>query len=308
MMKKILITAAGTGTAFSYVTAIAKNFPELEMITADTNAATYTTSSLFAKKHFQIPALAEESFNEKLEKIIDSEGIDFYLPLLDMEIRNAHDSKYFKNILVANDRNFCKACIEKDKYHIWANKENIKTPLMLNRSQLQNHALIILKKNGGFGSRDTEAVESKDFAQLNLDGYVIYEHIDGEEFTIDCFPLSGKVITTVRRRVEVKNGVSVKAEITKNESLNQMATKIVSLFNLTHPFCFQVIKKEEDYYLIDLNPRLGGGTSMSSTSGCDYFSAHIALILGENPEDYLSENHTHCIVTRQYANYLMQVL
>lgn len=307
-MNKILITAAGTGTAFSYVTAIAKNFPELEIITADTNSAEYTTSSLFSKKHFEVLSSASKDYKSKLEEIIRNENIDFYLPLLDIEIYAAHESDFLKNKLIANNKDFCKACIEKNTYHIWANKENIKTPLLLSNSQISGYGFFVLKKNGGFGSRDTEIISFEDISKLNLDDHLIYEYISGEEFTIDCFPIDGKVITTVRKRVEVKNGVSVKTKITKNDYLNELANKLVALFDLTHPFCFQVIKKDGSYYLIDLNPRLGGGTTMSAMTGCDYFSAHIALILGKNPKKHLLQTHESCIVTRQYANYLMKVL
>lgn len=307
-MKKILITAAGTGAAFSYATAIAKNFPELEVMTADTNSAEYTTSSLFSKKHFKVPLSNSEDYKSELEDIIKSENIDFYLPLLDLEIYAAYESEILREKLIANNSNFCKACIKKDEYHIWASKIDIKTPLLLNDSQISNYDFFVLKKNGGFGSRDTEIISFEEISKLNLDEHTVYEYITGEEYTIDCFPLDGKVVTTVRERVEVKNGVSVKTKITKNEFLNELATKLVTLFNLTHPFCFQVIKKDSSYYLIDLNPRLGGGTAMSSVAGYDYFSAHIAFVLGKEPVEYLLETHESCIVTRQYANYLMKVL
>lgn len=307
-MSKILITAAGTGAAFSYATAIAKNFPQLEVYTADTNLPEYTTSSLFSKKHFKVPLSNSKDYEAEVESIIKNENIDFYLPLLDLEIYKAHESEFLKTKLIANNSDFCKACIEKDHYHIWANKKDIKTPLLLDESQLNNYNLFVLKKNGGFGSRDTEIISLTDILELNLADHTVYEHITGEEFTIDCFPTADKVVTTVRERIEVKNGVSVKTKIAKNDYLNEVATKIVTLFDLTHPFCFQVIKKEDNYYLIDVNPRLGGGTAMSAAAGCDYFSAHIALILDEDPKEYLSETYDSCIVTRQYANYLMKVL
>lgn len=305
-MRKILITAAGTGTAFSYVTAIAKNFPELAIITADTNSANYTTAALFSKKHFEVASSVSEGYKENIIEIIGSEGIDFYLPLIDTEIDSAHDVYFLKEKLLANNKNFCRACLEKDKYHIWADELRIKTPLLLSKDQIKDFELIVLKKNGGFGSRTTKILNAKETTSSDLDKYMAYEYISGEEYTVDCFPLDSKVITTVRRRVEVKNGVSVKAEITKNDYLNNLAGKIVSHFNLTHPFCFQVIRTGQDFYLIDVNPRLGAGSAMSTITGRDYFSAHMALALGKDPSVFLLENYENCIITRQYANYLMK--
>ncbi len=307
-MSKILITAAGTGAAFSYASSIAKNFPDLEVITADINEAEYTTAALYAKKHYQVPLSTSSDYQNVIANIITQENIDFYLPLLDLEIDAAQSNKVLKDKLVANNSEFCQACIAKDDYHTWASKEEIATPSIIELNQLNDDKLYVVKKNGGFGSRDTEVLRAKDLIDLDINGYSIYEHISGTEYTIDCFPNNNKAITTIRERVEVKNGVSVKTRITQNSYLNQLATKIVQLFGLTHPFCFQVIEQQDIYYLIDVNPRLGGGTAMSAVAGYDYFSAHIAYILEQNPKPFLESVHDSCIVTRQYANYLMKVL
>ena len=85
-----------------------------------------------------------------------------------------------------------------------------------------------------------------------------------------------------------------------------LALKLSKYFNLNQPFCFQVIKKNDDYYLIDLNPRLGAGTIMGAITGKDYFSAHIAYILNLDIHKFLDEKLNSCIVTRQYSNYLMK--
>ena len=307
-MKKILLTAAGTGTAFSYATAIAKNFPSIEVFTADINAAEYVTASLYSKKHFVVPLSTEPTYESTIKKIVETEEIDFYLPLVDVDIERAHQSDSLSSKLVANNNIFCNACIEKDSYHSWALGLQIKTPQLLKVDKLNNEDTVVLKKNGGFGSKDTEIVKVETMAEVDLTDFSCYEYIHGEEYTVDCFPISSEVVTTVRKRVEVKNGVCVKAEITKNEELSNLALKLVSYFDLNHPFCFQVIKKNDDYYLIDLNPRLGAGTAMGAVTGKDYFSAHIAHILNLDIRKFLIENLNNCIITRQYSNYLMKVL
>ena len=307
-MKKILLTAAGTGTAFSYATAIAKNFPGLEAFTADINEAEFVTASLFSKKHFVVPLSTDATYESAIKKIIEMEEIDFYLPLVDVEIKLAHQSDLLTSKLVANNIFFCNTCIEKDSYHSWASGLQIKTPQLLNADELNNEDTVVLKKNGGFGSKDTEIAKVVTMAKLDLTDFSFYEYINGEEYTIDCCPISSGVVTTVRKRVEVKNGVCVKAEVTKNDDLSNLALKLVNYFDLKQPFCFQVIKKNDDYYLIDLNPRLGAGTAMGEVTGKDYFSAHIALILNLDMHKFLIEKLHSCIVTRQYSNYLMKTL
>ena len=115
-MKKILITSAGTGTAFSYATAIAKNFSDLEIITADINPAQYVTASIYSKKHVVVPSSFDDNYRATLEKIITENQIDYYLPLIDLEIKNAYQSEYLTTKLVANNSYFCNAAIKKDCY------------------------------------------------------------------------------------------------------------------------------------------------------------------------------------------------
>jgi predicted ATP-grasp superfamily ATP-dependent carboligase len=304
---KILITSAGTGTAFSYVNAIAKNFNFLSVITADINPAEYVTSSIYSEKHFQVPMFSDEKYSSEIESILIEEDVDYYLPLIDEEINKAFNSEILKKRLVANSKDFCNACIRKNSYHDWAKSVGLKSPKIFDVKELFGLDRIVLKKNGGFGSKDTKIINPEEIIDAEISNFSCFEYIGGDEYTVDCYPKGFDVISTVRKRVEVKNGVCVKAEISRNEDLENVARKIVGFFKLTHPFCFQVIEKKGEYYLIDLNPRLGAGTGMGIVTGKDYFSAHIAQILGLDINEFLKEKLKSCIITRQYSNYLMKV-
>ena len=130
-MKKILLTTAGTGTAFSYATAIAKNFPDLEVFTADIYAAEFVPTSLFSKRHFVVPFSTDATYESIINEIIEIEGIDFYLPLIDEEIKLAHQSDLLSPKLVVNNQFFCNACTEKDSYH------SLASFLLINLSRFQ---------------------------------------------------------------------------------------------------------------------------------------------------------------------------
>ncbi|NWK80878.1 ATP-grasp domain-containing protein [Acinetobacter sp. SwsAc4] len=304
-MTKILITAAGTGTAFSYVNSIAKNFPQLEILTADTNVSEHVTSSLFAKKHYVVTDINSNTLLKELEDISVENNISFYLPLIDLEIKKSFSSNILSKILVSNSKKFCEDSLEKNNYEKNFNLNNLMFPYIF-KNTIDKDKDYILKKNGGFGGRATKNIKGKDIGLYNSEFY-IYEKIIGEEFTVDCFPYNDVVYTSVRKRLEVKNGVCVKAEIIQSDYLNNVANEFAKKYFLKSPFCFQVIEKENKFYLIDVNPRLGAGSSMSAVNGMDFFSAHLALLLGEDPLKYLQKHHDRCIVTRQYANYLMKV-
>lgn len=305
-MINILITAAGTGTAFSYATAIAKNFSDVVLYTADTNSSDLVTSSLFAKEHMVLESIYSNEYTSCLEKIITEKGIDFYIPLIDLEILNAYKSKLLNEKMAANSFDFSNNCINKNSYESSFSVKNIKFPRIVLKDKVDNSKLYIAKENGGFGGRATKCLKGEEVKFLSP-SYTVYEKIDGVEYTVDCFPIDDEVVTSIRKRVEVKNGVCTKAHIFRNEKLENAAKLFVENYQLKHPFCFQVIEQLGEFYLIDFNPRLGAGSAMSSVNGLDFFSAHLAKLLGADPRKFLNRFHDSCVVTRQYANYLTKV-
>lgn len=165
---------------------------------------------------------------------------------------------------------------------------------------------MVAKRDGGFGGRSTRFLENVGKAeQLMQEGWSLYPHIDGTEFTVDCFPLGSQVITSIRQRLEVKSGVCTKARIARDETLAELALHLCRRFTLTEPFCFQTRKAAGLHHLIDINPRLGAGTAMSALNGMDFFAAHLAQLLGREPQEFLRPHFSECVVTRQYGEYLM---
>ncbi len=304
---RLLITAAGTGTAFSYATAVAKNFPSIELVTADTNSAEYVTASLFSVKHYQVHENTSPKFIDELLAIVENERISHYIPLIDTEAVAAHDHPALATRLRANNLAFCRACIQKDLYPSSFDVGTLLFPRILDADEAQSAERVVAKQNGGFGGRRTKILSLRDpTSPVDLSGYVLYEHVEGDEYTVDCFPIGDFTHCSIRRRAEIKNGVCTKAHISRIPELEGIAARISRRYELTHPYCFQVIGDRRGFHLIDVNPRLGAGSAMSGANGMDFFSAHIASLLGEDALPHLERIHDNGIVTRQYANYLMK--
>ncbi|WP_286784720.1 MULTISPECIES: ATP-grasp domain-containing protein [Pseudomonas] len=304
---KLLLTAAGTGTAYSYALAKAKWFPNIVLFTGDINVAEQVTASVFADEHIVLPRFDENGFLDSVENQIRSNAIDSYIPLIDGEVVLAAEAANRLTVRVAsNGLAFCRAAIAKSRYAELIGDVPMSVPKKLEVTALPGLSRFIAKKDGGFGGRATqilsfEAFESGDFDEK----WHFYEYVEGPEYTVDCFPARGEVFTSVRQRLEVKSGVCTKARILDEPPLSAFAQHLVEYFSLSHPFCFQTRCHEGRHYLIDINPRLGAGTAMSAANGMDFFSAHLAQLMGDDPLRYLSPLHAECIVTRQYTEYLM---
>jgi len=306
-MLKLLVTAAGTGTAFGYAQAKARWFPGIALFTGDVNPAERVTASLYAERHLLLPPSTADDYIRALDGVLREWGIDVYIPLIDSEVVQAASLREALPVrLACNSREFCDAATAKSRYGDWLDVGGAVAPCPLERAELRDGVRLVAKRDGGFGGRATRFVESSEAASLLLqDGWSLYPYIDGEEYTVDCFPLDSQVVSSVRQRLEVKSGVCTKARILHEDTLAALALSLCQRFVLTEPFCFQTRKAGGLHHLIDINPRLGAGTAMSALNGMDFFAAHLAQLSGRSPLEFLRPRFSECVVTRQYSEYLM---
>jgi predicted ATP-grasp superfamily ATP-dependent carboligase len=310
MNLSVLITAAGTGTGYAYALAQSRWFPQVALFTADTNPAELVSASLFSRQHLVLPGSDSADYFERLESALQAHAIDAYVPLIDSEVAAAAARRGQLSARVAcNGVDFCSAALAKSRYDDWLDVDGVLTPRLLEAHALPASGRVVAKRDGGFGGRATRVLDDAgQAAPFLLEGWSFYEHIDGSEFTVDCFPWDGHVLTSVRQRLEVKSGVCSKARIVRDPVLDKLATFFVARFSLSEPFCFQTRLAGGVHYLIDINPRLGAGTAMSALNGTDFFAAHLAVLSGEDPQRFLRPRFRECVVTRQYTEYLMDAI
>ncbi len=307
MSLTLLVTAAGTGTGYAYALAQSRWFADATLFTADTNPAELVSASLFSRRHLVLPSSDEAEYFPLLGAALMANGVDVYIPLIDAEVRAAAARREQLSARVAcNGLDFCNAALAKSRYGEWLEVDGVRTPRRLQAQNLQAEGRVVAKRDGGFGGRATRLLEAGDMpSRQDWTGWDFYEYIDGEEFTVDCYPLPGATVTSVRQRLEVKSGVCSKARIVRDSMLERLADFLVERFALSEPFCFQTRRAQGVHYLIDINPRLGAGSAMSALNGTDFFAAHLAALVGHDPLDYLRPRFRECIVTRQYTEYLM---
>lgn len=307
----LLLTAAGTGTAWAYALTLSQQFPEARLITADTNPAAWCSAAQLSHHHVAWPLFeAGETYVTQLNALIDAEAVTHYLPIIDPEIDfAAHHRDEIRAAVIAPPAHFTALALAKDRYAATLVELGIDSPRTLDRdaarARLAAGRGVFAKRPGGFGGRGTWAVH--DVAQLDAlpaDSF-LQEGMPGPEFTADCFPLGdGEVFVSVRERVETKSGVCTKARIAPHAGMETIARRLVVGLQLQAPFCFQAMVDGERLAVTDINPRLGAGTAMSAANGSDFYGAHLALVFGQPWRERLQRHHERCAVTRQYVEVL----
>lgn len=138
------------------------------------------------------------------------------------------------------------------------------------------------KPNRSAGSRNTKKIE-------NNDDYIIQENLPGTEYTVDvfCDQFSQSMGTVVRERVVVKSGISTQSKVCNDskENLVNISEKLCEHLKLVGPVCIQF--KQDKYgedKLVEVNPRLGGGSIVSTLSGVNFADLYYQLYKGLTPK------------------------
>jgi carbamoyl-phosphate synthase large subunit len=113
---------------------------------------------------------------------------------------------------------------------------------------------------------------------------IYQEFLPGDEYTIDVMSdLEGNPIISVPRiRLQTKSGISTKGKILLDKELIEESMKIVKKLRIIGPSCIQM-KKDNlgQFKLVEINPRLGGGTIFTTLAGANFPRMVVDLVEGK---------------------------
>jgi len=143
-----------------------------------------------------------------------------------------------------------------------------------NKASFFSSDKLILKPRNGRGSAGVFTVKNHlpeliDIAEKLADKlYIIQEFIDGREFTVDVlFDNNGGLLNAViRERLAISSGIVVSAKTVKNDRILEYVDSIQKHFTFRGFNCIQFREENGEYYLTDINPRIGGGCILSLTA------------------------------------------
>ncbi len=236
---------------------------------------------------------------EHLNETIKNHQIHIIIPFLDPATVTASVLKEQNSAIFipVSDEKTCEIFFDKAKANQWFLEHKFPVPHQ-NSSQFP----LIAKPVKGSASQGILKIESKaeliDFANKNeVEKYLIQQFIDGDEFTVDCYvDIYGEIMSVVpRKRLETIGGEVSKSITQKEELMIEIAENILQKANFRGPITIQFLKDAQQCYIMEINPRLGGGVITSIEAGAD-----IPLMI---LKDFLQIKNTK--ITNWQANLLM---
>ena len=217
----------------------------------------------------------DEKIFEHLTQIIHQKNIHIVLPFLDAATITAailKDKLKDKHIFFpVSDENVCTAFFNKSNANQWFINHGFPVP----HQNLQDFPLIAKPINGS-ASQGIQKLENQaelvDFLlKYEPEKYLIQQFIEGDEYSVDCYVDDfGETLSIIpRKRIETIGGEVSKSVTKRLENLIEISAEIIKKANFRGPITIQFLQKKSQAYLMEINPRFGGGVITSIEAGGD---------------------------------------
>ncbi len=289
-MKRILVTAGGTATAWHICRTAEEYFKDsIEVFICDTNDPYLVPSVVTARKVFKVPPVSSPDYPGVIGKIIDDEGIDVIVPLIPAEAYLfASDGDFVKDhgiISTAAPVNTTDLLADKLNLYKTLKSLGIPTPAVYDPDELEADTLYLLKPRLGFGSAGVIKASGRD---IRPDDDTVIQELchddDYDEITVEIFNYGADPRIYARRRIATKAGVCVKAEPVDTEPFYGYIKKLTDNVDCPRAFNVQFLRHKGQWKLFDCNLRLGAGTALSSAAGFDLTRGLLACLAGLTPD------------------------
>lgn len=282
MIEKLKVGVTGVGGSAGVITLKSLKKKDIKTVGMDCNPL--SAGMKLADKGEIIPFANNDKFISRLLEICKEEKLDVLIPTVDEELLpcSLNKEEFEKNgVKVAvSDPETIETSLDKWLFYNRLKFLDLPVPKTVLAEQTKELDKIdfpvIVKPRVGRGGRGVKIIKDSDemnqFLKSSKD-FIIQDYIEGEEYTIDTLSDFGGnfVVAVPRKRIEVKGGVCWKGVTEYSKYLIELAAKTVEGLGIKGPACMQLIlTKSGKAKIFEINPRLGGTTSLSVAAGVDF--------------------------------------
>lgn len=227
----------------------------------------------------------KKKYLSQLLNFVKKNNIDIIFPVSDYDIKILSESKKIflkKNcIVIVPEKKIAEICFDKVKMYNFCILNNIKTPKIYKNINIFSKKIIAKHKRGSGSVGIIKYNKDVIYKKINTKKYIFQEFLKGEEYGVDILnDLKGNFLSCcIKKKLLMRSGETDQAIVKKNKKLEIISKKISHKIKHIGNLDCDFIKFKKDYYLIDLNPRFGGGYPFTYYSGHDYLKTLIQITL-----------------------------
>lgn len=235
-----------------------------------------------ADSFYIVPRMTSPDYLETIVDICKKEEINMVIPLQENELLLiAKNKQLFESVGVVpviSDYEAVVMC--KDKYSLsirLADKGIKSVPTYLAKEYNGDYETVFVKPRGGAGSVDTIEVKNKNlldaFIESSDDELIVQPKITGKEYGVDVYIdlISNEVVRCfVKQKLRMRAGETEKSLSIKNEYIEKLVISAVKEIGLIGPVDVDVMEQNGEYYILEINPRFGGGYPHAFECGVNF--------------------------------------
>jgi len=229
-----------------------------------------------------------------LHNQISNNNITIVLPFVDPAIEVSEKLKSGnKNLFIPTcSSDICHIMFDKVLSERWFLEKGLPIPLSYTKDDKLIFPVIVKPRRGSASKGILVIDDAEQWNKLrNKDNYVIQQYIeDREEYTVDSYvTTSGKIISIVPRlRIQTVGGEVINSETRRDKDLISLSERVLKSGDFKGPVTIQYLrdKKNGASYIMEINPRLGGGVITSIEAGADITEYILRDYLGEELQPF----------------------
>lgn len=266
----ILLTCAGGPAAIGVIKSLKLSKHQTKVVAVDSDC--YATGFYLADTSYVVPQANSLNYWQTIIDIIKKEKINLLIPTGDSDVVFFAKNKKQLEKLGVCVFNCELSAIEtmQDKLQFWNECKGLGVLPITSTTAHSIGFPLFAKPKRGSGSRGVKVCYNINDTQNLTEDYIYQEYLPGEEYTVDvlCNFQSEVVAVVPRKRLQIKAGISTKNQIVNSPEIENICKALVKHLYIVGPVCIQL--KQDlagEYKVIEINPRVGGGTHISTLAG-----------------------------------------
>lgn len=278
----------------------------------------------FADTRYTVPRIDSPEYLDKIMNICNKEQIKAITTLIDPEIEflAKNRQKFLEQgiLPLCPTEKTAQLCFDKYKMFKYLSRKGIKTTLTYNNLEDFQEGLntgkisfpVFIKPISGSGSVGAHKVNSMEELLSDWNSsefnYIIQELMtEGDcdaDVYVDCF--SHKPVAMFsKRKIETRIGGASKTISFKDEKLFNFIEQVCGALELNGPCDMDFFTKNGEYYLSEINPRLGGAYIHAYGAGVDFIKLILNNIRGKENKSVIG-NYEEDVVMMMYDDVVIK--
>lgn len=284
----ILVPSASAPAGINTIKSLKMVKYPVRIVASDSNPI--SAGFFMSDAHEVLPEIDSKLYITRLFEIVEKHKIEILMPSSGYDIYQYSENKEkllkLGALPVVSDKKTMERCRDKMQTFSYLSKK-FDLPFTTLDYKRTSRFPIIAKPRYGKGSKGIVKIDNEKelkYVQIKKDNLIFQEYLPGTEYTIDvlsdldCEP----IIAVPRIRLETKAGISTMGKIVKDENISDTCKSIAKYLKIRGPCCIQMKESKEGILkIVEVNPRLGGGTFFTTLAGANFPAMILDMVYGK---------------------------